>query len=110
MAGRTGRGPKQSDTFLWRICHALDEPPRMLAHNLGLPYGEIEPLLDERYKLIEVDRDETWWRINEYVDKRLGEIMAIKTELNRALQRDRKKRVLRQERFERIHSVRDQKT
>lgn len=67
----------------------------MLAAELGVPYSEIAPLLDDRYLIAEIDRDETWWMIAEYVDKRLGEIMAIRLELSRSLQRDRTKRALR---------------
>lgn len=104
MGGRTGKDPTASDTFLWRICHALDEPPRMLAQNLGIPYAEVEPLLDERHHLVEIDRDEVWWKILEYTSKRLGHLIAIRTELNRALQRDRKKRLLRADRFEKLHN------
>jgi len=67
----------------------------MLAASIGVPYAELEPLLDARHLLAEIDRDETWWMIAEYVDKRLGEMMAIRLELSRALQRDRTKRALR---------------
>lgn len=95
MARRTHTRPQVEDTFLWRICKALDEPPRMLASNIGVPYAELAPLLDARHKLAEIDRDETWWLIGEYADRRLGEIMAIRQELNKALQRDRSKRAVR---------------
>ena len=95
MQSRTGRTPSVDDTFLWRICHALDLPPRMLAANIGVAYAELEPLLDARHVLVELDRDEVWWRISEYTDHRLGELMAIKREMSRALQRDRVKRAYR---------------
>ena len=104
MGLRTKKEPDVNDTFLWRICHALDEPPRMLAHNIGVPYSDIEPLLDERHKLVEIDRDEVWWLIEEYVSKKLGYLMAIRGELNKALQRDRTKRVMRHERFRKKNS------
>ena len=78
-----------------RICKALDEPPRMLASNLGIPYSELEPLLKERYLVAEIDRDETWWLIAEHVGKRLALLMAIKLELEKALQRDRAARIVR---------------
>lgn len=95
MPRRTVSPPSLNDTFLWRICKALDEPPRMLALNIGVSYDELAPLLDERHKLAEIDRDETWWLIYEYANKRLGEIMAIKAEMDAALQRDRSKRAAR---------------
>jgi hypothetical protein len=94
MPRRTGPRPTAADTFLWRICKALDEPPRMLASNLGVPYSDLEPLLDHRHLLAEIDRDEVWWKIGEYVDQKLGDLMAVRTELNRALQRDRSRRVV----------------
>lgn len=67
----------------------------MLAANIGVKYEELEPLLGTRHQLAEIDRDEVWWRISEYTDRRLGEIMAIKLEFSRALQRDRVKRAFR---------------
>jgi hypothetical protein len=99
MGSRTNKQPTSEDTFLWRICHALDEPPRMLAANLGIDYREVEPLLDDKYLLVELDRDEVWWAISEYVSKRLGMIMAIQLELQTQLQKERTKRVMRVERF-----------
>lgn len=94
----TRRLPDQitsSDTFLWRICKALDEPPRMLAANIGVDYADLEPLLDPRHMLAEIDRDEVWWKLSEYVDRRLGLILAVRTELTKALHKDRAKRAAR---------------
>lgn len=107
MGNRTGKDPEVTDSFLWRICHALDEPPRALAKSIGVKYKELEPLLDDRYVIAEIDRDEVWWRVMEYANKRLGHILAIKSELNKALQRDRKKRLLRQDRFRRLHEQKE---
>lgn len=87
--------PNADDTFLWRICKALDEPPRVLAANIGVPYSELKPLLAPRHELAEMDRDEVWWRLSEYVNQRLGLMMAIRSELNKALQRDRANRAVR---------------
>lgn len=104
MGVRTGKEPKVTDSFLWRICHALDEPPRMLAKNAGVDYKELLPLLDgQRSMLVDIDRDEVWWRISEYVSRKMGSLMAIREELNRALQADRVKRVTRIERFRAYH-------
>lgn len=99
---RTGKEPEATSTFLWRICHALDEPPRMLAKNIGLPYEEIAPLLRSRHTVAEIDKDDTWWAINSYVDRKLGLLLAIKADLNRALQKDRAKRLMRIKDFERM--------
>lgn len=93
--GRTGKAPSVDDTFLQRICHALDVTPRMLAADIDVPYGEVEPLLDERHLLVEMDRDETWWKISQYVDVRLGELMAVRAELAKSLQKDRASRAVR---------------
>lgn len=95
LHGRTGKNPTVEDTFLVRICHALDVPPRMLAARIGVEYAELEPLLDDRHKLVEIDRDEVWWKLAEYVNIRLGELMAIRHELDKSLQKDRAARALR---------------
>lgn len=96
MPKRTVSAPGVNDSFLWRVCKALDEPPRMLAANMGVPYEELAPLLDERHKLAEIDRDEVWWKLAEYVDRRMGLILAVRSELNKALQQDRQRRAVRQ--------------
>lgn len=100
MGIRTRKDPEVTDSFLWRICHALDEPPRMLAKNAGVDYKDLEPLLvGNRARLAEVDRDATWWAISEYVTKKLGLLMGVKEELNRALQSERVKRATKIERY-----------
>lgn len=73
--------------------------PRTLARKMGVPFSEIEPLLDDRHKLVEIDRDDTWWKISKFVDDRLAMAMAIKQELSRALQHDRVKRAARIKRY-----------
>lgn len=104
MGSKTGGDPKKEHSFMERICHALDESPRRLARNIGVKWKDFEPLLDERHMIAEIDRDEVWWKVMHYTNKRLGHILAIKSELNKALQKDRKKRLLRQERFKRLHN------
>lgn len=107
MGLRTRKDPDVNDSFLWRICHALDEPPRMLAKNIGVEYKELLPLLQgQRGALAEVDRDEVWWKISEYVSRKTGMLLAIREELNRALQADRVKRVSRIQRFKKLHEER----
>lgn len=93
--------PTKDQTFLVRICAALELTPRVLAKKLGVPYKEIEPLLNARHMLAEIDRDETWWKIAQYVDGRLAMHMAVKNELSKALQRDRVKRAARIARYDR---------
>ncbi len=93
--GRTGKRPTVDDTFLWRICHALDMPPRMLAAAIDVPYTELEPLLDERHLLVEMDRNEVWWKLAEFVNERMGMLMAVRHELDKSLQKDRAARAVR---------------
>lgn len=95
MPRKTVSPPQVADTFLWRVCKALDEPPRMLAANLGVPYAEVAPLLLPRPGLVETYNDEVWWKLSEYVDRRLGEIMAARNELQKAVEKDRQARVVR---------------
>lgn len=93
--------PTKDQTFLVRICAALELTPRVLARKIGVPYKEIEPLLSARHLLAEIDRDATWWKIAQYVDDRLAMHMAVKNELSRALQRDRVKRAARMGKLDR---------
>jgi len=67
----------------------------VLAANIDVPYAELEPLLDHRHKLVELDRDEVWFKIREHVGQRLGALLAIRMELTRALQKDVAKRAAR---------------
>jgi len=100
MGLRTRKQPGVTDSFLWRICHALDEPPRMLAKNAGVEYKDLEPLLHgQRSLLAEIDRDHVWWAVSEYVNMKLGLLLGIKQELNTALQKERVKRAAKLERF-----------
>ena len=104
MGRRTGKAPEVNDSFLWRICHALDEPPRLLASNIGVAYKELLPLLDgQRGELCELDRDEVWMKLSRYVAQKQGAIMAVREELNRKLQSERTRRASRLERFKKHH-------
>lgn len=91
----TGVKPHVDQTFLWRICHALDVTPKVLAKQVGVPYKDLEPLLDPRHMLVELDRDYAWQRIAEYVDEHLALCLAIKHELAKATRADQAKRALR---------------
>lgn len=100
MGIRTGKEPSAEDSFLWRICHALDLTPKELAKSIGVAYKEVEPLLvGQQQMLAEIDRDEVWWLIYEFIGKRMGYMMAVRHELDKALQKDRAKRLNRHKRF-----------
>ncbi len=104
MGRRTGKKPEVSDSFLMRICHAIDETPRELAKSLGVEYSELKPLLTGGLcDNVEMDRDEVWWKLAEYISRRIGSFLAVKGELNKALQKDRAKRIVQQKRFKRYH-------
>ena len=104
MGTRTGKEPETTDSFLWRICHAVALKPKELAKAIGVHYREVEPLLEgQRSELAEIDRDEVWWKIYEFLGKRMGYLLAVRYELDRALQKDRTKRVQRIERFNKHH-------
>ena len=106
MTKWAGRQPTVDDTFLVRICYAIGESPRTLARSIGVPYSALEPLLSPRYTVAELDMDEVWLLVEGYVSKRIGLLLAIKYEMNKALQEDRKKRVLKRERFKAYHDNR----
>lgn len=100
MGRRTHKKPSSDDSFLWRICHAIDLHPSELAAELNVPYKEIKLLLKTPVsKIADPDYEETWWLIGEYVSKRIGTLMAIKYELNKMLQSARTDKVTRTERM-----------
>lgn len=78
-----------------RIAHALDLSPRELAKSMGVAYSDLAPLIDPRMFVMEWQKDDTWWKIKEHVDRQLGMLMAINTDLNRQLQRDRTRQAVR---------------
>lgn len=90
-----------------RVCKALDLTPKQLAKKLKLSYDDdVQPLLSGGKSTIgELDRDEIWWKIDMYVSKRMGFLMAIKSELAKGIQKDRARRVLTQERFNKFHET-----
>lgn len=67
----------------------------MLALNIGVSYADLEPLLGERFRLAEIDRDEVWLAIERHVERRIGDLLAIRREIDRALAHDRSKRAAR---------------
>lgn len=92
---RTGSPPTAEDPLLLRVCKALDEPPRLLAYNIGVRFSDVAPLLDRQHALAGLDLDDVWWSVAERVDLRIGQLMAAREDLNRALQRDRSRRAAR---------------
>lgn len=97
---------EKTPTFLQRIIDALELTPHKLATAIDVPRREIEAMLAPRHALAEIDRDETWWRIAEYVDKRVAMSLAVKAELNAALQQDRTRRAARLDRQRTMHALR----
>lgn len=78
----------------------------MLAKNIGVDYAELEPLLHGLAStLVDIDRDDVWIKIDEYVARKLGMLLAIKYEMNKALQSDKEKRAQRMQRFRRFHDA-----
>lgn len=78
-----------------RLCHALDLSMRELAKSSGVPLKDLETLNDPRMFALEWQKDDTWWRIKDHIDRQLGMLMAINTDLNRQLQRDRTRQAAR---------------
>lgn len=93
--GRTGKRPSVDQPFLERICHALDEPPRVLARNAGIEYKELAAIMTPRYLVAEIDRSDTWQAIAEYADKRLADMLAVRQELNKLTQSHKTQRAMR---------------
>mgnify|MGYP000054707504 CR=1 FL=1 len=98
------RKPTSEDSFVMRICIALDMSPQKLAKALEVDYSELRPLLDvERRALVEVDRDEVLWKLHRFVGERAAYLLAVRGELDKKLQTDRKKRLLRTERMKALY-------
>lgn len=105
MGRRTGKEPTADDSFVWRICHALDQTPGELAANMGVHPEELEPLLKGgSSELVDVDMDDAWYRLADYVARQIGTLMTIRREMNVKLQKDRTKRASRMERFKKYHA------
>lgn len=84
-----------NETFLSRICLALNVSPKQLAKELEVPFADVKPFLDQRHVLAEMHNDEFWWKLSEHVSRRLGSLMAIRQELQKAVQHDRARRIAR---------------
>lgn len=100
------RTPTREDSYVMRICFALDVTPQKLAKALQIPFRELRPLLHGREgEIAEVDMDEVLWALHSYVGERIAYLLAIRAELDNKLQKDRINRVKRIERFRKYHGT-----
>lgn len=105
MGIKSGDEPNVEQCFLERICHALDLTPWELAKSIGVSYTEdIKPLLALRCTVESTLEGETWWKISAFISKRVGQLLAAKAEMNRAVQKDRRKVIARRERQKAYHA------
>lgn len=103
MGQRTGKKPTADDSFVWRICHALDIMPAELAYELGVTVEDVYAVLDLPLQdIAESEHDTVLWALSEYVAAKLGYLMAVKHQLDRKLQKERAVRVDRMARFRRF--------
>lgn len=92
--------PEANDPFIWRICYALELHPTELAERLGVNYAkEIKPLLRNTSGQIGFEYDELWLKIQDLVSEKIGYCMAVRSEIDRAVQKERAKRIQRYEQF-----------
>lgn len=88
--------PTADDGFLLRMCYALRLEPKKLAKLLDIPWREFEQMLKlNRASLPEIDRHDVWWELSAFVDEELAYLMVVRSELSKALQKDRAARALR---------------
>jgi len=95
LIGRVEGTPVTSDSFLMRLCKALDLSPRQLAAAIDVPYADLQPLESKYAGLVDIDRSPIWWSIMELIDKRTALLLAARHELNTKLTKDRAHRALR---------------
>lgn len=96
MKKRANPRPTTDDTFLQRICKALDLTPEQLAERIDRRYDdEIAPLLDHKWMVAELDADPVWWDVSKLIDERIALLLAARSEMQKALQKDRQRRVAR---------------
>ena len=108
MGIRTGKDPDASDSFMWRVCHALDQHPPELAKNLGVTMRDMKPLMELRpHEMPEVDRNYVLNKLEPYLSNRLAMFMAAKREIGLLLQQDKARRAARRGRFDDYHSIDD---
>lgn len=91
MGRRTGQTPKSEHSMVERLSHATDLHLSELAVTLGVPLKELHEANDPRMFLIEWQKDDMWWKIQDYVNETLGYMLALNADLQRKLQNDRVK-------------------
>lgn len=104
MGVRSGGKPSVDQSFVQRLCHALDMTIVDLARevSVGKPTTFLADVLDtlaewqhaSPAQLPSVDRDVVWFEILKYIDQQYAYIMAAKHELNSLLQGQRELRTL----------------
>lgn len=106
MGKRTGKEPSADQHFLERITHALNLFPHELAKELGVDKKDIMDMMTEqRTHTVEIDREQVWYELSQYVSRQIGYLMAVRLELDKALQKDRTARMLRVQRFKSFHGI-----
>lgn len=84
----------QGDKFFRRIVRALGGTPEAIAKDMGISLGQLLTRYDAaRRELAQIDHDPFWITLAEYVDKRVGEMVSVREELQRKLNADRKARL-----------------
>lgn len=88
------------DSFMQRICKALDTDAYSLSHSIGVPYEDVMAVWKgQRSEIIDIDIDPMWAYIADHIDARIGALMSVRAEFNMKLERDRKKRAARRDRI-----------
>lgn len=71
-----------------------------MAKALDMPLKEFMELVEmDRHENIDLDRNEIGWALMQFVAEEIGYLIAVKTELDRKLQKDRAARMLRVQRM-----------
>ena len=95
MGYYTEKEPSAEHSFIERVSHALDLDPYSLAKATGVDYNDILTIWNaQRGELVALDSDIMWTQIADYVDKRIGYLMAVREEFQRKLLDDRAKRAV----------------
>jgi hypothetical protein len=82
------------DKFFQRLLSALGETPEGIAAGMGVSVNQLLTRYNvARNELAQVDHDPFWITLAEYVDKRMGEVLSVREELQRKLAADRKARL-----------------
>lgn len=76
-----------------RILDTLDWLPMEASERLGVPVSDIIALMKGTCKqLVPLDQDEVWVKLADHVDRRIGALLAVRSELQRKLNVDRAER------------------